>query len=108
MKLAPCMLDWILSNRFHVGVVEDTLKNFEDITRDDVLGLEFDTSLDVIGYDWKVAVGDPTSGGITYVTRTDLNYIIRDYHGFFYKLRFVSFYNDAGQKGYPTFEYQRL
>ena len=97
-----------LSNRHYVGVAEDTLMNFDEITLEIARELSFDNSLDAIGYDWKVAVGDPTSGGITYVTKTDINYIIRDYNGFHYKLRFVSFYNNSGDKGYPTFEYQRL
>jgi hypothetical protein len=97
-----------LSNRHYVGVAEDTLMNFDEITLEIARELSFDNSLDVIGYDWKVAVGDPTSGSIIYVTKTDINYIIRDYNGFHYKLRFVSFYNSGGDKGYPTFEYQRL
>ena len=38
----------------------------------------------------------------------DMNYVIRDRDGFFYKLRFIDFNNDMGEKGYPKFEYVRL
>jgi hypothetical protein len=37
-----------------------------------------------------------------------LNYVVLDREGYFYKLRFISFYNNSGEKGYPTFEFQRL
>jgi len=37
-----------------------------------------------------------------------MNYVIRDRDGFFYKLRFIDFSNDMGEKGYPKFEFVRL
>jgi hypothetical protein len=82
--------------------------DFQSINRDAVQSLEFTTIQDEIGYDWKDVTGDVTSGNISYVIIEGLNYIIRDQEGFYYKLRFISFYNNEGEKGYPTFEYQKL
>ncbi|KKK85378.1 hypothetical protein LCGC14_2773880, partial [marine sediment metagenome] len=37
-----------------------------------------------------------------------ITYIIRDTEDFFYKMRFISYYNDLGEKGYPVIEHSRL
>jgi hypothetical protein len=34
-------------------------------------------------------------------------YVLRDSEGFIYKLPFLDFYDDNGQKGAPTFALQR-
>lgn len=59
---------------------------------------------DVIGYDWKYY--DYNSG--IYVVDPSQIYTLQSRLGYWYKLRFVDFYNNAGVKGYPTFEFQRL
>lgn len=103
----PYLVTGVLSNRLDVEVARDTLMDFQSINRNSVNQMEFTTIQDEIGYDWKDVVGDPSSGSITYVIIEGLNYVVRDQEGFFYKLRFISFY-DKGVKGYPTFEYQKL
>ena len=75
-----------------------------DISAENVAALEYTTRADVIGYDWKYY--DFDAGVYTIVP--DMNYVIRDREGFFYKFRFVDFYSDLGVKGYPTFEFVRL
>jgi hypothetical protein len=75
-----------------------------DITREHALELEFSSRADVIGYDWKYYNFD---AGV-YTVVPDMNYVIRDRDGFFYKLRFIDFNNDVGEKGYPKFEFVRL
>jgi hypothetical protein len=106
--LYPYLLTGVLSNPFGVVVSQDTLYNFSDINLQIAEGLEYSTALDEIGYDWKDIVGDVSSGTVSYVIIEGLNYIIRDADGFYYKLRFIGFYNNSGAKGYPTFEYQQL
>lgn len=89
-------------------MAQDTLYEFSSINLDIAGNLFYSTAQDEIGYDWKDVVGDVTTGNVSYVVVEGLNYVVRDSEGFYYKLRFISFYNDGGDKGYPTFEYQRL
>ena len=100
----PYLVTGVLLNPNSVVAVQDTIHDFMDINRDNILGLGFTDQADVIGYDWKYY--DFDAGVYTIVP--DMNYVIRDRDGFFYKLRFVDFNNDMGEKGYPTFEFVRL
>ncbi len=100
----PYLVVGVLLNPNGVTAAFDTIHNFLDITRDDIIDLDFTTKADVISYDWKYY--DFDAGVYTIVP--DMNYVIRDRDGFFYKLRFVDFYSDEGVKGYPTFEFVRL
>jgi len=38
----------------------------------------------------------------------DIVFIIKEISGNYYKLRFVDYYNDAGEKGYAKFEIEGL
>jgi hypothetical protein len=100
----PYLVVGVLLNPNGVAAALDTIHDFLDMTRDDITDLNFTTQADVIGYDWKYY--DFDAGVYTIVP--DMNYVIRDRNGFFYKLRFVDFYSDEGVKGYPTFEFVRL
>ena len=100
----PYLVVGVLLNPNGVAAVRDTIHGFEDLELDDIAELEFTTRADVIGYDWKYYNFD---AGV-YTMVPDMNYVIRDRNGYFYKLRFVDFYNDEGVKGYPTFEFVRL
>jgi hypothetical protein len=104
----PYIVTGVLSNRIGVEVARDTLMDFQTIDLSSVQSLEFTAIQDEIGYDWKDVTGDVTSGNISYEIIEGLNYLIRSQEGYYYKLRFISFYNNDGEKGYPTFEYQRL
>jgi hypothetical protein len=100
----PYLVVGILLNPNGVAAARDSIHDFIDMSRDDITELEYTTQADVIGYDWKYY--DFDAGVYTIVP--DMNYVIRDRDGFFYKLRFVDFYSDEGVKGYPTFEFVRL
>jgi len=100
----PYLVVGVLLNPNGVAAARDTIHDFMDIEADSIRGLEYTTQADVIGYDWKYY--DFDAGVYTIVP--DMNYVIRDTDGFFYKLRFIDFYNDEGVKGYPTFESVRL
>jgi len=108
-ELYPYLLTGVLSNRYGVIIHEDSLLNFHNIAINDAINKDYSEAMDEIGYDWKDIIGDVTGGGtLTYVIIEGRNYLIQDTDGFYYKLRFINFYNDDGVKGYPTFEYQRL
>jgi len=100
----PYLVVGVLLNPNGVTAARDSIHDFMEITADDITDLAFTTQTDVIGYDWKYY--DFDAGVYTIVP--DMNYVIRDRDGFFYKLRFVDFYSDLGVKGYPTFEFVRL
>jgi hypothetical protein len=104
----PYLLTGALSNPTGVIIARDTLYDFSAINLDVATSLIYSPALDMIGYNWKDVVGDVSSGNVSYVIIEGLNYVVRDAEGFYYKLRFISFYSGSGEKGYPTFEYQRL
>lgn len=104
----PYLVTGVLSNPSTIEVAVDTLYDFSSISLDIVDNLQYSARLDEIGYNWKDIVGDVSTGNVSYVIVEGLNYIIRDWQGFYYKLRFIGFYNNSGDKGYPTFEYQKL
>ena len=61
--------------------------------------------LDEIGYDWKELI---TIAPIQYRVDSDDTYVIKNSNGYYFKLRFLSFTNDQGLKGYPKFEFELL
>lgn len=94
----------VLTNRFEVQVAEVFNKDFNEISNDDVSKLDFSSNIDVIGFDWKEF--NFTSG--VYSIYSNKNYVIKSTEGIFFKLRFIDFYNDQGDKGTPVFEVQEL
>lgn len=100
----PYLVVGVLLNPNGVAATRDTIHDFLDMEADDVAELSFSTQADLIGYDWKYYNFD---AGV-YTIEPDMNYVIRDRDGYFYKLRFIDFYSDQGVKGYPTFEFVRL
>jgi len=60
----------------------------------------FSRNEDAIGYDWKEYDFDLG----TYTVLPERVYIVQDAQGAFLKLHFIDFYNDAGERGCPTFE----
>ena len=100
----PYRVSGVLINRKNTYVAEDEFHEFSEIdyelVQNDTL-FSYSDNLDVIGYNWKTY-----SGYFTIVE--NLNYIIKTNSGFYFKLRFLDFYNSAGIKGCPKFEFQKL
>lgn len=93
-----------LTNTFNTLSIEVSDKTFEEINLEYAESLTLSNDRDVIGYDWKEFNFDSN----TYEVNSEKVYIVRDNEGYFYKLRFIDFYDDLGEKGTPTFEFQRL
>lgn len=104
----PYIVTGVLLNRFNTMCYLDTTFVFDSIAMDHIQDQRFTSRPDVIGYDWKEVKGDVNSGNVYYEIRPENNYFIKNQEGFYYKLRFVSFYNNNGEKGYPTIEFQKL
>ncbi|MCK9449081.1 MAG: HmuY family protein [Bacteroidales bacterium] len=104
----PYLVTGALLNRIDTECVRDTSLVFDEVTLEDVINRSYSTNLDEIGYDWKEVEGDVNSGAVVYEVKPEYTYLVRNQHGFYFKLRFISYYNKVGEKGYPTFEFQRL
>ena len=100
----PYLVTGVLSNPNGVKVSVDTVHAFSSIDLSLARTLNYSTAKDAIGYDWKVYSFE---GSGFYTVRTNLSYVVTDTQGYYYKLRFISFYK-AGVKGYPVIETQRL
>ena len=100
----PYLVTGVLLNRFHVAAAVDTVHDFASISFETAQGMTYANALDVIGYDWKRYDFENN----VYTMRPWISYLIRDPQGYYFKLRFVGFYNSDGLKGYPTIEFQRL
>jgi hypothetical protein len=100
----PYIVCGVLLNPEGTAAALDTIHEFSEIAIADTASLELTPRADVIGYEWKYYNFD---AGV-YTIVPGMSYVIRDRDGFYYKLRFVDFYNDTGEKGNPVFEYVRL
>ncbi len=90
----------VLLNPYQVRIAHDFTKPFTDIVYSDLTTYTWSTLWDAIGYDWKYYDFD----AMVYVIEPGRTYIVQSVEGDYYKLRFTSFTNDLGEKGYPTFE----
>lgn len=100
----PYLVTGVLLNRYNVTALVDSLHPFASIDLSVAGSMMLKHDLDAIGYDWKEY--SFVTGG--YAIKLNRNYIIRDTDGLLYKMRFISFYNSSGEKGYPVIEYQEL
>ena len=104
----PYYVRGVLLNRNGVIAALDTINDFADITIENLPEYSFSQREDIIGYEWKSVEIDEISNTAVYTVNPDFIYIIRDIEEFYYKLRFISFYNDQGEKGFPVIEHVRL
>ena len=85
-----------------LAYAEDTA--FADVKSALVDDNKYSEKKNILGWDWKnfnLAKG-------TYEIVENRTYLVNSIKGFDYKLRFVSFINDSGESGYPTFEWELL
>lgn len=94
----------VLLNRNKVRAVHVEGKTFDNVSLQDTLKFPLSTLVNAIGYNWKY-YNFTTS---LYQVRPEYVYLIQDVEGYFYKLHFLDFYSNTGQKGFPKFEFRRL
>jgi len=104
----PYFVRGILLNPNTVEAALDTLNGFAAITYDLIKEYPFSNKRDIIGHEWKDVKVDTEANTAEYFVNTKLNWIIKDTEGFYYKMRFIEFYNSQAEAGYTTIEYQRL
>lgn len=94
----------VLLNPKNVKATLISDKNYDDITIDEVSTNPLSGYWNAIGFDWKIF----DFGTELFQIDFNKNYIILDRKGFYYKLRFIDFYNASGVKGHPKFEFEKL
>lgn len=99
----PYLVTGALLNPENMSVAMDTI-DFMNITIQDTAKYEFSHKMDFIGHEWKYYSFDSEM----YTIVPNRHYIVKNYDGYFYKLRFISFYDENGVKGNPVFEMVRL
>jgi hypothetical protein len=99
----PYLVTGVLLNPHNTSAVIDTT-DFLNIELEDTINHTFSKDLDTIGYDWKYYSFDDE----LYTIVPNRNYIVKNYDGCFFKLRFIDFYDENGVKGTVTFEVVRL
>ncbi|MBG0781158.1 MAG: HmuY family protein [Bacteroidales bacterium] len=104
----PYLVTGVLLNPFATEVAFDSTLLFDELDLVSASNLLYTTQADRIGYNWKDVKGDVESGVVSYVVKPEWNYIIHSQNGELFKMRFVSFYDQQGVKGFPTIEFQRL
>lgn len=100
----PYQVNGILLNPTNTSAYKDSLLEYSSIDKNIALSMPLSSYRDVIGFDWKTY--DIDKGIYTIVKK--YNYIIKTQNDIYYKLHFLDFYNSAGVKGSPKFEFTRL
>ena len=72
---------------------------YDDFTMDDVAGLTFSSDGNTIGSVWRSVFAD---------AYPDIFFIVKDAEGNHYKLQFLTFLNDNGERGHPELKYELL
>lgn len=104
----PYLVTGVLLNYHQTEAAAIIESDFDGIDFQQVVSANYLKKSDVIGFDWKKVHGDVSSGNVYYEPLPEKVYFVRDSRGFYYKMRFIGFYNNQGEKGYPTFEFQKL
>lgn len=101
-EIMPYLVTGCLMNRYNTEAVKDTVNTFDEINFDLLQTFTFSKAINTIGYDWKIYSNN------VYTTNPDFIYIIKNRNDLYFKLHFLDFYNATGEKGSPSFEYQKL
>ncbi len=102
--IVPYEVNGVLLNPHNTTVAHTRSIKFEDLTLDSAKQMDFTSRRDFIGFDWKYYDFDISA----YVTDQDRVIVIKNHKDYYFKLRFLDFYDEDGVKGAPTFEMQRL
>ena len=96
------LLRGVLQNS-HVSVAIDTIHSFSAITMNLISDYIFSFDSNTIGWDWK----EYDSAQDLYIVDSPV-YVIKTSDNDYYKLLFLDYYNDNGDKGAPMFQIEKL
>ncbi|NOZ45203.1 MAG: hypothetical protein GXO79_00320 [Chlorobi bacterium] len=98
----------LINRRYGLEAMVDTNYLFSEIDYDLATTFEYSPRMDTIGHLWKDVYVDMQTLESVYTCDTSRNHVIKLPNGDYIKLRFLDFYNGNGEKGYTSFEYQKL
>ncbi len=104
----PYYVRGVLTNPARVRAVLDTTLAFNEIDLARALTYDYPGAQDIIGHDWKSVTVDEGSNSAEYKVRPDHTYVISVEGTAYYKLRFKSYFNEEGLKGWATVEVAEL
>lgn len=99
--------DFVVANRDDgiVGyAVNGDLDTYQNFSLSDVLVNDFKNDQRFIGSSWREGGGPGYSPSL----RHNIFFVIKDFEGNIYKLRFTALMNLDGERGHPSFEYELL
>ncbi len=103
-EVIPYLVTGVLTNSATVQATRLDKADFASIDLEMAEALDYSPAANIIGYDWKTYSFDTGS----FIIHSEISYVLRLADGTFYKLRFLDFYTQGGEKGAPLFEFQRL
>lgn len=92
---------------YEMVISEEQTITYDEFTIENVVEANFTVSATdqrIIGSEWRNGGGPSSLPSI----RDDRFYIVKDVAANIYKLRFLTLTNDAGERGFPVFEYELL
>lgn len=107
----PYSVRGVLLNPYQTKALALKLENptyFDSIDRDFALSQNFSDVLNIIGYDWKSVEINENQNTALYGIRQNMIYLVKTAQNNYFKLRFVGYNNEAGERGYPAFEFVLL
>ena len=99
--------DYILTNNLQEVTayqVSTTTFDYDNFSLNDIDQTSFISSQRAIGSSWRVGGGP----GVTPHTKSDVFYILKDAEGIYYKIKFLTLTNDAGERGNTQFQYTQI
>lgn len=99
----PYLVSGVLHNPYLYKVAQIQAADLSEVRIDSAQNnFEFSAAYDLIGYDWKDFIFESSS----YILNTERIFILESNNKPCWKLRFLDFYNNFGEKGNPVFEFQ--
>ena len=103
--MIPYLVTGVLTNPYRTTAAADSVDDFSAIDLAKAQSLPLYPNRNVIGWNWK-SYGLNSTG--LYTVNRHKNYVISTQKGQLYKMHFLDFYSASGQKGTPSFEFERL
>lgn len=103
-EVIPYSVTGTLLNPYQMQGLLQTELPFDSVNLDFASSVMYSNAINAIGYNWKVYDFDLAS----YIVYPEMVYLLKRSDGIYWKLHFIDFYTQNGEKGAPMFEFQEL
>ncbi len=107
----PYSVRGVLLNPYQTSALVLKLEDptyFDSINLPFALSQNFSDALNTIGYDWKSVEINENQNTALYGIRQNIIYLVKTAQNNYFKLRFIGYNNEVGERGYPAFEFALL